>query len=94
MKKMELFYVFNKNLEIVTEKKVSVIIDEANDVVHFVRQLEMDIINLMLKPITLEDIYKNLSQTYEGCIKEDICEFINELLEKNIVTSFEDVQKG
>ena len=77
---------FNNSLEIATDKKFSVVIDEEKDMVHFLGTLELDIVSLLLKEkLTYSQVFENISKEYEDCSKEELYKFLDELLEKDIL---------
>ena len=78
-------YILNSLLEFIEEDNRSLVIDEENCIVHFLGELETEILFQLKEPITFEDLQKHLSSEYVGYNQTDLEMFLQNLVEKNII---------
>ena len=82
-------YSINPKLDFVSEEAVSVFIDEEKDLVHFMEDLEMEIIEMLKTPISFSELLEKVSGLYEGFVEEEFLAFFEDLLSKEIVSEME-----
>lgn len=87
-------YFINKSLEFIPlDESEQVVHDSESGDIHYVDEISSVILDLLSYPMTSDELINKLLDMYEGDpdeIRADTLEFLEELVEKNIITEIED----
>lgn len=79
---------FTEHVKIREEKFGTVVFETLKEKVFVTNEQGKDILNLLKKGSSLDEVVETLSKTYNGDktkIKEDVTSFLNQLKENNII---------
>ena len=85
---MNIIYKMNENCDLIDNGDNAIIFHETTDKVFVLNDIEYEILNLIIKKNTLNEIIDNLTKKYIGeskVIKSDVSEFISSLLKANLI---------
>lgn len=84
----ELSYIINSNCELIEDTDMGIILDESSGLVHFLGDVEKEIILKFKTPRILSVVLNDIKEEYINCDINELVSYIEDLLSKKILIEY------